>query len=74
MLTAVWGLYERNDITPTASGNLRAKLLGVFSLGVTAMLVMTPKDVTMHIVARVFMILAFSGSFIYVFYAGSVGK
>ena len=74
VLTAVWGLYERNNIEPSAGGRLRAKLLTGFCVSITAMLVMTDKESIIHIAGKTFLILAFSASFIYVFYAGSIGK
>lgn len=74
ILTAVWGLYERNDVTPSTSGKLRAALLGTFCAGATVMLLATPKASLVHVVAKTFMILAFAASFVYVFYGGSVGE
>lgn len=74
ILLSSWILFERNNVALSNNAKISAKLLTCFALSLTLVLVSTPRDAPVHEMGRIILVFVFAGSFIYVFYAGSVGR
>ena len=72
ILTATWCLYERNDLQGSMKGKMRAGLVLVICIVCTGLIAFTEKSDTAHDIGRSIMVVSFSGSLIYVFYAASI--
>jgi dihydroceramidase len=74
ILTASWSLFERNDLSGSTGGKVRAAILFVISIACTVLTTCTPKDSQAHTIGRTLMVISFSVCFAYVFYAASTAS
>lgn len=74
ILSASWGLYERNDVSGSFMGKVRAVLLFVISVLCSVFLALTEKNNPAHKAAHLVMVLSFAISLIYVFTGASIAS
>lgn len=74
ILAASWSLYERNDLSGSMGGKIRAALLLVISIACTILTTCTSKETQAHTAGRTLMVISFSTCFAYVFYAASTAS
>lgn len=72
VVTASWGLYERNDLEGSMKGKLRAAFIFFVCAVSSALIAFTDKDDPLHDAGRLIMIVSFSISLVYVFYGASI--
>ena len=74
ILCAVWTLQQRNEVNVSKQGYILGGIYVSVSLICTLLLVFTGKEHTLHFIGRIVMVISFSLSMVYVFYAASIAS